>query len=415
MDRLLFGDNQFFGVNHMSEEKARAQAMRFQDLDAVIDVLDAAYDEGIRTFMCTTHDRIARGLRPRPRQPGALPRLRLLPLHAVRAQVRQRGHRGRDARRAASGSCPTRASSTPRCAAAARWRRKDIEGIDDAADRRRDEDVRRAATRRSSSCRTSSSTCCSASASRTPSAIFADHVRERYDAEPGFITMNLPTLLDVLDEVGHREPDRLLQHQQDRLPHVRRASRPTRRRCASASFRAIAMSVFASGAIPPRRGDRVGLRAARTSSRSSSAPRARANIRSTRGARRRVLAALTTLLVASTGGHLKQLHQLHRRLTRRRRPVPLGHLRHPAEPLAAGRRGGRVRPLRRRPRPAATSPATCPRRTADPARRTRSTRWSAPARRSRCRSSRSAGRRGLRCHYIESAARIDGPVADRAR
>ncbi len=25
MDRLLFGDNQFFGVNHMSEEKARAQ------------------------------------------------------------------------------------------------------------------------------------------------------------------------------------------------------------------------------------------------------------------------------------------------------------------------------------------------------------------------------------------------------
>jgi hypothetical protein len=59
MDRLLFGDNQFFGVNHMSEEKARAQAMRFQDTQAIIDVLDIAYDEGIRTFMCTTHDRIA--------------------------------------------------------------------------------------------------------------------------------------------------------------------------------------------------------------------------------------------------------------------------------------------------------------------------------------------------------------------
>ena len=59
MDRLLFGDNQFFGVNHMSEEKARAQAMRFQSIDVVADVLDAAYDEGVRTFMCTTHDRIA--------------------------------------------------------------------------------------------------------------------------------------------------------------------------------------------------------------------------------------------------------------------------------------------------------------------------------------------------------------------
>ena len=59
MERLLLGDNQFFGVNHMSEEKARAQAMRFQDVDAVMDVLDTAYDEGIRTFMCTTHERIA--------------------------------------------------------------------------------------------------------------------------------------------------------------------------------------------------------------------------------------------------------------------------------------------------------------------------------------------------------------------
>src|SRR5262249_45732437 len=58
MDRVLFGDNQFFGVNHMSEERARVQAMRFQSLDAIIDVLNAAYAEGIRTFMCTTHERV---------------------------------------------------------------------------------------------------------------------------------------------------------------------------------------------------------------------------------------------------------------------------------------------------------------------------------------------------------------------
>ena len=43
MDRVLFGDNQFFGINHMSEEKARVQAMRFQDISAVIEVLDEAY------------------------------------------------------------------------------------------------------------------------------------------------------------------------------------------------------------------------------------------------------------------------------------------------------------------------------------------------------------------------------------
>jgi hypothetical protein len=58
MDRILFGDNQFFGVNHMSEEKARAQAMQFRDTPSVMRVLDSAYDAGIRVFMCTTHDRV---------------------------------------------------------------------------------------------------------------------------------------------------------------------------------------------------------------------------------------------------------------------------------------------------------------------------------------------------------------------
>lgn len=58
MDRILFGDNQFFGVNHMSEEKSRQQLMKFRDAKAIIDVLDVAYDMGVRTFMCTTHDRI---------------------------------------------------------------------------------------------------------------------------------------------------------------------------------------------------------------------------------------------------------------------------------------------------------------------------------------------------------------------
>ena len=53
MDRLLFGDNQFFGVNHMSEQKARAQAIRFQSLDQIMLVLDAAYDMDVKTFMCT--------------------------------------------------------------------------------------------------------------------------------------------------------------------------------------------------------------------------------------------------------------------------------------------------------------------------------------------------------------------------
>lgn len=58
MDKVLFGDNQFFAVNHLSDEKSRAQAIRFKTDDAIIKVLDSAIDLGINTFMCTTHDRI---------------------------------------------------------------------------------------------------------------------------------------------------------------------------------------------------------------------------------------------------------------------------------------------------------------------------------------------------------------------
>ena len=58
MDRVLFGDNQFFGVNHMSEEKARAQAMRFKDTAAIMRGARCGLRRGHQTFMCTTHDRV---------------------------------------------------------------------------------------------------------------------------------------------------------------------------------------------------------------------------------------------------------------------------------------------------------------------------------------------------------------------
>ena len=59
MERILYGDNQFFAVNHISDEKSRAQAIKFKDDAAIIKTLDYAIEAGINTFMCTTHDRIA--------------------------------------------------------------------------------------------------------------------------------------------------------------------------------------------------------------------------------------------------------------------------------------------------------------------------------------------------------------------
>jgi len=59
MEKVLFGDNQFFAVSHLSDEKSRIQSMRFKDDGSIIRVLDQARELGINTFMCTTHDRIA--------------------------------------------------------------------------------------------------------------------------------------------------------------------------------------------------------------------------------------------------------------------------------------------------------------------------------------------------------------------
>lgn len=56
LDRVIFGDNQFFGINHRSEEKAQALAEKFRELPAIIDVIDIAYDCGIRGFMLNSHE-----------------------------------------------------------------------------------------------------------------------------------------------------------------------------------------------------------------------------------------------------------------------------------------------------------------------------------------------------------------------
>ncbi len=59
MERIIFGDNQFFAVNHISDEKSRAQSIKFKNDSAIIKTLDYAMHVGVNTFMCTTHDRIS--------------------------------------------------------------------------------------------------------------------------------------------------------------------------------------------------------------------------------------------------------------------------------------------------------------------------------------------------------------------
>lgn len=59
IDRVIFGDNQFFGINHMSQEKAREQAIRFGTLESITSVYDAAISEGVRAVMLNSNERAA--------------------------------------------------------------------------------------------------------------------------------------------------------------------------------------------------------------------------------------------------------------------------------------------------------------------------------------------------------------------
>src|SRR5690606_6510130 len=80
--------------------------------------------------------------------------------------------------------------------------------------------------------------------------IFDRHVRQRYGAEPGFITMNLPLLVDTLRDVGLERPlvcaniNSIGFRMSGGLAEYERVME-------RGGFRAVAMSVFASGAIPP--------------------------------------------------------------------------------------------------------------------------------------------------------------------
>jgi len=249
MDRLLFGDNQFFGVNHMSEEKARAQAMRFRETGAVIEVLDAALDEGIRTFMCTTHDRIAEvcdHMRANPARYKDYVFYPCMPYaHKYNNAVAELGMLG-----ALKKLMPDGGLMEAALQGGMAFARKDIEGVIRMlmdAEMKMFEGLNTPVIFLQNVVVDFLMGLGFKEAFR----VFAAHVRERYHAEPGFITMNLPRLLDLLEEVGIDNP--IVCANINKISFRMCGGRDEYERAiATRKFRPIAMSVFASGALPAR-------------------------------------------------------------------------------------------------------------------------------------------------------------------
>jgi len=248
LQKILFGDNQFFGVNHMSEEKARSQSMKFADTESIMRVLDIAHAEGIKVFMCTTYDQVGEIADIVRAHPEKYPDFEFYPCmpyaHKYANSLGEVGIIETLKRFSPSGVLDT--MFTGAISVVTQDMKKLMQMLVDAEMKRFD-------------------------GVKTPVIFlqnvvtdlllgmksfsflgeFHKYVRDKYDAEAGFITMNLPLLLEALESQGISNP--IVCANINKIGF---------RMCggvevyeevlAEKKCRAIAMSVFASGAIPAK-------------------------------------------------------------------------------------------------------------------------------------------------------------------
>lgn len=233
----------------MSEEKAHAQALKFQNLDAIIEILDFAYDEGIKVFMCTTHERIVElcnHIRANPDRYEDFQFYPCLPYaHKYANAVTENGMLG-----ALKLFLPEEGAIGALVRGGLSFARKDVDGL---AALLIDAEMKMF------------------NRLKTPVIflqnvvtdlilglgavdvfrIFADHVKIHYGAEPGFITMNMPRLLDALDACSIDNP--IICANINKIGfRMCGGTNAYEHAIATRRFRPIAMSVLASGAISPR-------------------------------------------------------------------------------------------------------------------------------------------------------------------
>lgn len=249
MDRILFGDNQFFGINHMSEEKARQQMMRFQDIDAIMDVLRSAYETDIKVLMCTTHDRMGEVANIVRRNPGEWQGMKFYPCmpyaHKYANAVTELGYvdalrkflpsKGILDTALKGGKALMTGEIVDMGTLLIDAEMKAFEGLDTPI-----VFIQNVVT-----------DLLLGLGFYDAFRIFADHIEKKYNAEAGFVTMNMPKLLEALSSVGIERPIVCcnVNKVEFRMSGGIQTYRDATERWPA---RIIAMSVLASGAIPPR-------------------------------------------------------------------------------------------------------------------------------------------------------------------
>ena len=249
MERILFGDNQFFGINHFSEEKARQQAMKFQHVGAIVDVLQSALQAGVTGFMCTTHDTVGQIADEVRAHPDRWDGFRFYPgmpyAHKYANAVTELGYVGAVKKIIPSGGLVDTLTRGTRAVLG-----KDIESVMAMlvdAEMKMFEGLETPVIFLQN---VVTDLILGLGAIDT-FASFSNYVRRRYNAEAGFFTMNLPKLLEALHSAGVENP---IVCANVNKAGFRMSGGIEGYRAAAAKYpaRVIAMSVFASGGIPAR-------------------------------------------------------------------------------------------------------------------------------------------------------------------
>ena len=248
MERILYGDNQFFAVNHISDAKSMAQSIKFKSDEAIIRTLDYAIEAGVNTFMCTTHDRIARICDVIRANPNKYKNFKIYPCmpyaHKYANAVTELGIQGTIKQYVPGNLFGTMFKGG--MAVVSKDFLKIMELLIDAEMKM-------------------------FKGINTPVIFlqnvitdlllglgmvevlkgFHDYIIKKYDAEPGFITMNMPKLLDTLEGAGINNP--IICFSMNKVNFRMSGGKDLyEETLKSRKLRAIAMQVLGGGAIPPK-------------------------------------------------------------------------------------------------------------------------------------------------------------------
>ncbi len=250
LDRIIFGDNQFFGINHMSEGKAQEQAERFRDVDAILRLVDIAYESGVHAFMFTTHDKVAELCDHFRAHPAKYSDLRLYPsmpyAHKYANAVNEKGMIGALNEFLFTGRTVGQAFTTLLRGGRSIIGRDAIEAMRLLIDT--EMRMFEGLNVKAIFLQNIVTDLLLGLKAKTVMIEFANHVRLAYGVDPAFNTMNMPRLVDFLLSCGIENP--IVCSAINKIGYFMHPDRSSYERTIEAPrFRPMAMSILASGAV----------------------------------------------------------------------------------------------------------------------------------------------------------------------